>query len=146
MRVARDEVLVADGHWNATNILLEELDSTRELNAGSPSPLSMMQGRSGRGWASFLAITAAGFAIAVLDHTWSSTCVANVWLNDRLAGEYSLNGALAGHYGIPVLMATGDQAACGQMLEQLGALEIRGCETRDGGYAAECLPAPSHNK
>ena len=38
------EVVVADGHWNGSNILVEELDRRARLNSGSPSPLSMMQG------------------------------------------------------------------------------------------------------
>ena len=38
-------------------------------------------------------------------------------------------------------MATGDQAACGQMLEQLGALETAVVKQATGRYAAECLPA-----
>ncbi len=142
MQGGADEVLVADGHWNATNILLEELDPRARLNAGSPSPLSMMQGiDQGVDGVFFVGYHGRqGSENAVLDHTWSSTCVANVWLNDRLAGEYSLNGALAGHYGIPVLMATGDQAACGQMVEQLGALETAVVKQASGRYAAECLP------
>jgi D-amino peptidase len=51
---------------------------------------------------------------AVLDHTWSSKTVANVWLTDILTGEYGLNAALAGHFGVSVIMATGDQIACAQ--------------------------------
>ena len=39
-----EEVIVADGHWNASNILIEELDPRARLNTGSPSPFSMMQG------------------------------------------------------------------------------------------------------
>ncbi|HET6824155.1 MAG TPA: M55 family metallopeptidase, partial [Anaerolineales bacterium] len=38
------EVVVADGHWNASNILIEELDPRARLNTGSPSPFSMMEG------------------------------------------------------------------------------------------------------
>ena len=138
-----DEVVVADGHWNATNILLEELDPRARLNAGSPSPLSMMQGiDQGVDGVIFVGYHARqGSQNAVLDHTWSSTCVANVWLNDKLAGEYSLNGALAGYYGAPVLMATGDQTACGQMTEQFGALETAVVKQGTGRYAAQCLSA-----
>src|SRR5512147_772359 len=39
-----DEVIVADGHWNGSNILIEEFDTRARLNTGSPSPFSMMQG------------------------------------------------------------------------------------------------------
>ena len=136
-----DEVVVADGHWNGTNILIEELDPRAKLNTGSPSPLSMMQGidQSVDG-VFFVGYHARqGSRMAVLDHTWSDTCVANVWLNERPAGEYTLNAALAGHYGVPVLMATGDQAACQQMVEQLGSLETVVVKQGTGRYSAECL-------
>ena len=51
------EVIVADGHWNGTNILVEELDARARLNAStsspysrialaSPSPNSLQEGKS----------------------------------------------------------------------------------------------------
>jgi D-amino peptidase len=137
-----DEVVIADGHWNGSNILVEELDARARLNSGSPSQLSMMQGiEDGVGGVIFVGYHARqGSQNAVLDHTWSSTCVANVWLNGALAGEYTLNGALAGHYGVPVLMATGDQTACAQIKDQFGALETVIVKQATGRYAAECLP------
>ena len=33
-----DEIIVSDGHWNYSNILVEELDSRAHLNSGAPSP------------------------------------------------------------------------------------------------------------
>ena len=137
-----DDVVVADGHWNASNILVEELDPRARLNTGSPSPLSMMQG-IGKDVDGVIFVgyhARQGSRNAVLDHTWSDTCIANVWLNEVLAGEYSLNGALAGHYRVPVLMATGDQTACAQMIEELGALDTVVVKQGTGRYSAECLP------
>ena len=137
-----DEVVIADGHWNASNILVEELDSRARLNSGSPSPFSMMQGiEDGVDGVIFIGYHARqGSQNAVLDHTWSDTCVANVWLNETIAGEYSLNAALAGHYGASLLMATGDQTACAQIKEQFGDLETVVVKQGTGRYSAECLP------
>ena len=136
------EVVVSDGHWNGSNILVEELDARARLNSGSPSPHSMMQGID-RDVSGVLFIgyhARQGSHPAVLDHTWSDMCVANVWLNDLPAGEYTLNAAVAGHYGVPVLMASGDQTACAQMVEQLGALETAVVKQATGRFSAECLP------
>src|SRR5512138_3652468 len=136
-----DEVIVADGHWNGSNILIEELDPRARLNSGSPSPFSMMQGidESVDG-VMFVGYHARnGTPSAVLDHTWSSKTVANVWLNDILTGEFGLNGALAGHFGVPVIMATGDQTACAQIVEQLGEMETAVVKQATGRFAAECL-------
>jgi D-amino peptidase len=136
-----DEVLVADGHWNGSNILIEELDPRAKLNTGSPSPFSMMQG-IGRGVDGVFFVgyhARQGSFQAVLDHTWSSMCISNVWLNDAIAGEYTLNAALAGYYGVPVLMISGDQTVCAQALEQLGVLEAAVVKQATGRYSAECL-------
>jgi D-amino peptidase len=137
-----DEVIVADGHWNGSNILIEELEPRARLNTGSPSPFSMMQGidESVDG-VIFVGYHARnGTPDAILDHTWSRMTVANVWLNDILTGEYGLNGAVAGHFGVPVIMVTGDQTACAQVVEILGDMETTVVKQATGRYAAECLP------
>ncbi len=139
-----DEVIIADGHWHGSNILIEELDPRARLNTGSPSPFSMMQGIDESVDAVFFIGYHArnGSPNAILDHTWSSRAVANVWLNDLLTGEYGLNAALAGHYGVPVIMASGDQTACAQISELLGDVEMAVVKQASGRYAAECLAPP----
>jgi len=136
-----DEVIVADGHWNGSNILIEELDPRARLNTGSASPFSMMQGIDENvDGVMFIGYHARnGTPNAILDHTWSSRTVANVWLNDILTGEFGLNGAVAGHFGVPVIMASGDQTACGQIVEQLGDIEIAVVKQATGRFAAESL-------
>ncbi len=136
-----DEIIVADGHWNGSNILVEDLDPRARLNTGSPSPFSMMQGID----ESVDAVMFIGYHArngspnAVLDHTWSSRTVANVWLNDILTGEYGLNGSLAGHFGVPVIMVSGDQTACAQVVDILGEMEMAVVKNATGRFAAECL-------
>jgi D-amino peptidase len=135
------EVFVTDGHSYGSNILIEELDPRASLNTGSPSPLSMVQGVDEVDGVIYVGYHArAGSPEAVLDHTWSSRTVANVWLNDILMGEYGLNAAVAGHFEVPVLMVTGDQTACAQTVELLGDLETVVVKHATGRYAAECLP------
>ena len=135
------EVFVTDGHAAGSNILIEELDPRASLNPGSPSPLSMVQGVDEVDGLIFVGYHArAGSPDAILDHTWSSKTVANVWLNDILVGEYGLNAAVAGHFDVPVLMVTGDQTACAQTAELLGDLETVIVKRATGRYAAECLP------
>jgi D-amino peptidase len=136
-----EEVIIADGHWNGSNILIEELDSRARLNSGSPSPFSMMQGidESVDG-VMFVGYHARnGSPNAILDHTWSSRTVANVWLNDILTGEYGLNAAVAGHFGVPVIMVSGDQTACVQVTELLGDVETAVVKQASSRFAAECL-------
>lgn len=136
-----DEVIVADGHWNGSNILIEALDPRAKLNTGSPSPFSMMQGiDESIDGVIFIGYHARnGSPNAILDHTWSSRTVANVWLNDTLTGEYGLNAAVAGHLGVPVIMVSGDQTACAQVTELLGHVETAIVKQATSRFAAECL-------
>jgi D-amino peptidase len=60
-------------------------------------------------------------------------------LNELPAGEYTINAALAGHFGVPVLMTTGDQIACKQIKDQLGDLETVVVKQGTGRCSAECL-------
>lgn len=136
-----DDVIVADGHWNGSNILVEELDPRAKLNTGSPSPFSMMQGIDETvDGVMFIGYHARnGTPNAILDHTWSSRTVANIWLNEMLTGEYGLNAALAGQFGVPVIMVSGDQTACAQVGELLGEVERAIVKYATGRFAAECL-------
>ena len=136
-----EEVTISDGHWASGNILVEELDSRARLNSGSPSPFSMVQGIEA-GIEGILLIgyhARAGAQNAILDHTWSSKCVLNLWLNQILVGETGLNAAMCGHFDVPVLMVSGDQTVCAEARELLGSLETAVVKQASGRMAAECL-------
>lgn len=136
------EILIADGHWNSSNVLLDELDTRARLNTGTPTRLSMVQGiDTGVDAAIFLGYHArAGSLHAVLDHTWSSVRVANLWLNGRITGEFGLNGAICGEAGIPVIMVSGDQTVCTEAGEWAPGIVTAQVKIAAGRYAASCLP------
>ena len=143
-----DEVVAVDGHADGSNILIEELDARVRLNTGNASPLSMVQGIGENiTGVYFIGYHArAGSQNAVLAHTWSNRRVGNLWLNDILVGEYGLNAAVCGHFGVPVLMITGDQTACAQAVELLGPLEVFVVKQASGFYSAECLSPEESRK
>jgi D-amino peptidase len=136
------EVIVSDGHNLATNILVEELDQRARLNSGTPAPFAMVQGvQNGVDGVIFVGYHArAGTRNAILDHTWSSKCVLNLWLNDLLVGETGLNAAVCGHFNTPVLLVSGDQSVCAEAVEMLGRIETVVVKHATGRMAAECLP------
>jgi D-amino peptidase len=137
-----EEMVVADGHGNARNILIEELDPRARLNTGSPAPWAMVQGVDGGvSAAMFVGYHArAGSQNAILDHTWSSSSMAGVWLNGQVVGEIGCNAALCGHFDVPVILVSGDQTACAEAVELLGPIEIAVVKQASGRTAAECLP------
>lgn len=137
-----NQILVTDGHANGSNLLVEDLDPCAHLISGENTPLSMIQG-IGPDVDGVILVgyhARAGSQNAILDHTWSSRRVANLWLNDILLGEYGLNAAVAGHFNVPVLMITGDQTVCAQATELLGDIETVIVKTAISRMGAECLP------
>jgi D-amino peptidase len=62
----------------------------------------------------------AGTPDGVLCHTISSTAWRNLWFNDDLIGETGINAAVCGHYGVPVVLVTGDEATCREAKEIMG--------------------------
>lgn len=56
----------------------------------------------------------------VMCHTISGSQYKNLWFNDQLVGETGVNAALNGHYGVPVVLVTGDEAVCREAKEILG--------------------------
>ena len=139
-------VVVTDGHNDGRNILIEELDVRATLNSGSPAPLSMVQGvDDGVDGVMFVGYHGRMGAVnAILDHTWSES-VSGLWINDRAIGESGLNGAVCGHFDVPVIMAAGDQTLCAEVREIFGnAIETAQVKKAVGRMSAECLsPAAS---
>ena len=118
------EVLVNDSHWNMRNLLIEDLHPEAVLLSGAPKPYSMMAGIDKTFDAVFFTgyHARAGSEFANIDHTYNGPdIVQGVWLNGVEVGEYGLNAALAGYFGVPVALMTGDQTACAQAKELLGA-------------------------
>jgi D-amino peptidase len=75
---------------------------------------------------------------AILDHTWSGS-IAGFWLNGQAMGEIGINAAVCGHYGVPLLMISGDQTACAEAETLLGPLEQAIVKRAVGRMTAECL-------
>ncbi|MFG2010429.1 M55 family metallopeptidase [Micromonospora sp. NPDC048868] len=110
------DVLVADAHGPFRNLLPEELDRRARLVRGRPRPLSMVAGLE-MGADALLLVgyhARAGAGPAVLAHTMSDA-VLDVRLNGRPAGEIGLNTAVAGHFGVPVVLLSGDDVACAEL-------------------------------
>ena len=142
------EVIVADGHNNSRNILIEELDPRARLNSGTPAPLSMVAGVESRVSGVLLVgyHARSGAQNAILDHTWSDERVANLWINERLFGETGLNAAVCGHFDVPVTMISGDQTVCAEAVDFLGQVETAVVKQATSRMTAECLPPAATQK
>ncbi|HVS86531.1 MAG TPA: M55 family metallopeptidase [Gaiellaceae bacterium] len=73
----------------------------------------------------------AGSKAGVLSHTVSGQAWQNLRFNGVLVGETGINAALCGHFGVPVLLVTGDRAVCEEATALLGD-GLTTCEVKVG--------------
>ncbi len=128
-----DEVIVNDSHDGMRNLIPDELHPDVRFITGNDKPLGMVQGvdLEGIGAVFYTGYHAkAGTPAAPLAHTWSG------WLNDvRIdgvsTGEFGINAVVAGYYGIPVVLVTGDAKAVAQTQAFLGD-QVAGAVVKEG--------------
>ena len=134
------EVVVNDSHAGMANILIEELNPAAELISGNPKPFGMMQGIGPDVDALFFVgyHGASGTGASVLEHTCSGHLV-EARLNGQSVGETGLNAALAGAYGVPVVLVTGDTAVTEEARALLGEIETVAVKEGVTRTAARCL-------
>ena len=142
------QVVISDAHGNKTNILVEKLDERAEINSGGIAPYGMIEGVEDRfDAAMFVGYHACmGTPMAVLSHTISGARVANIWMNDRLVGEFGMNAAVCGYYGTPVILVTGDLAACQEAEAWVPGIEQVVVKTATSRHSARCLAASAAQK
>jgi len=134
------KVVVNDSHASMTNILIEDLNPAAELISGTPKPFGMMAG-IGPDVARVCLIgyhAASGTGGAVMEHTWTGR-IFEAAINGRVVGETGLNAALAGAYGVPVVLVAGDAAVTKEARELLGDIETVAVKEGIARTAARCL-------
>lgn len=134
------EVLVNDSHGGQTNLRADELDKRATLITGQPKPFGMAEGIDSTFTAAvYIGYHASGsVADAVHGHTFSGA-LKHVRLNGREVGEYGLNGALAGHFGVPVVFVAGDAAFVEEARAFLPGVDVLAVKDGIGFYAARTL-------
>ena len=119
------EIVVSDSHGNAQNLLIEKLPKNILLVRGFPRPLVMMQGID----ATFDGVIFLGYHSGTTNpqgvraHTMSSARLADVRLNNISMSEGGVNAAIAGHFNVPIIMVSGDDAAVKEVFALLGDVE-----------------------
>jgi D-amino peptidase len=104
-------IVLNDSHWSMHNLLLDELPGDGDLRvvSGAPKPWSMVQGlHDATDAVFFTGYHAKAGDCATLSHTYSEA-IYSVSVNGTPCSEALLNAALAGSYGVPVVLITGDR-------------------------------------
>jgi D-amino peptidase len=135
------DVLVNDSHGPMRNFVLESLPDDVRLVVGSRKPFSMVQEADGSFDGAFFIgyHGAAGDADAVLCHTYTPSVVYDVHVNGTRCSEATLNAALLGYHGVPLLLVTGDRTTVTSLREQMPW--VRGVIVKDaiGNFAANSM-------
>jgi D-amino peptidase len=119
------EIVVGDSHGNGENILLDRIPRGVRLVRSWPRPLGMVQGID----ETFDAVIFIGYHTSTTNskgvraHTMSSGTLTAVKLNGVAVPEAVINAAIAGHFGVPVVMISGDDAIIAEAREHLGDIE-----------------------
>jgi D-amino peptidase len=121
-----EEILVMDCHgaghgWTFGSLLLEELDPTVEIITQRQWTDYTEALEDGCDAAMFVGAHAmAGTPEGGLCHTVYGSAWRDVRLNGTSVGECGINAALAGTWGCPPVLVTGDQAVCRETRELFG--------------------------
>jgi D-amino peptidase len=104
------EFLVNDSHSSMQNLFPDELHARASYLSGRHKPMYMMQGLDESFDAAFFVSYhgSMGASAATLSHTYNPNAIAEVLLNDVVAGESGINALVALAYRVPVVLITGD--------------------------------------
>jgi len=141
------EILISDSHGNGQNLLLDELPEDVRVIRSWPRPLGMMAGIDDTfDGAIFIGYHAStNNSMGVRAHTMSSARLTSVKLNGVPVPETGLNAAVAGYFGVPVIMISGDDVIAEEATTLIGDVETAVVKRAYGFHSAETLmPAAAY--
>jgi D-amino peptidase len=135
------EVVISDSHGNGENLLIEKLPKNVTVVRSWPRPLMMMQAIDETfAGAIFIGYhTSTNNMTGVRAHTISSARLADVKLNGVSMSEAGINAAIAGHFNVPVIMISGDDAVVKEVTDLLGPIEGAVVKWAYGFHSARTL-------
>ncbi|MDQ6664927.1 MAG: M55 family metallopeptidase [Acidobacteriota bacterium] len=135
-----DEVLVWDGHDGSQTLSTLTIHPRARLLMGSLGPTMMMERR-------FAAVAYVGqhgkanVRGGIMAHSYSSLGIQNMLLNGKPVGEIDVIAAMAGNFGTPAIMLSGDQAAANELHEIVPQAELAVVKEGIGRYTCISLSA-----
>ncbi len=132
------EIVVADAHGNGENLLIEQFAADVRVIRSWPRRLGMVAGIDDKVDAAIFIGYHAGTnnPTGVRAHTFSSANLTRVALNGVNVTEGSWNAAIAGQFGVPVIMMSGDDAAIAEVRKAVGNIEAAETKRSLGFHSA----------
>jgi D-amino peptidase len=107
------DIVLNDSHAAMRNMPADELAGQAYYISGAHKPDYMMQGLdSSYDAVLFVSYHGSVGAKAGLSHTYNPNAVIEARIDGRVTGESGINALVAAHYGVPVVLITGDRVAC----------------------------------
>ena len=119
------QIVVSDSHGNGENLLIDKFPPDVTIIRSWPRPLMMMEGID----STFDAAVFIGYHASTTNpagvraHTISSAHLAAVELNGTAMPESGINAAIAGYFGVPVVVISGDNVAVSEAQTLIGPME-----------------------
>jgi D-amino peptidase len=118
-----DEVVVWDGHDGSQTLSTLTIHPKARLVMGALNASMLMERR----WSAVAYVgqhSKANIRAGIMAHSYSSLGIQNMLLNGKPVGEIDVIAAMAGHFGIPVIMLSGDKAAADELREIVPQAEL----------------------
>lgn len=131
-------VVVWDGHDSGRTLSTLDIDERVRLLQGRPVSPTLELDSS---YAAVIFIgqhAMAGAEKGILSHSYSSDTIQNIWVNNKPVGEIGGRVMLAGAFGIPVIMLSGDTAACREihdLVPNSECAEVKQGVSRTAGFS-----------
>lgn len=139
-------VVVCDTHGNGGQLQVERMDSRAVYEIPDSDRWMPSLDDTFNGLILLGQHARAGTLNGFLDHSISSSSWFEYRLNDQVCGEICMAAAYAGHYDVPVVMVSGDEAAVQEGTSLLGKISSVAVKRGLGRNLAECVPtAEAHS-
>ena len=136
------EVIVWDGHDGSQTLSTLTIHPRAKLVMGALGASMLLERR-------FSAVAIVGqhakanIRGGIMAHSYSSLGIQTMKLNGKAVGEIDIIAAMAGHFGTPVIMTSGDKAAVEEMREIVPEAEFAAVKEGLGRYACVSESAES---
>jgi D-amino peptidase len=137
-----DEVVVWDGHDGSQTLSTLTIHPKARLVMGA-LPASMLMERR---WSAIAYVgqhSKANVRGGIMAHSYSSLGIQNMLLNGKPVGEIDVIAAMAGQFGTPAIMLSGDKAAADELREIVPNAEFAIVKEGLGRYNCLSLSAPA---
>ena len=131
------DVVVWDGHDSSQSLSVLDIHPKARLLTGEPISPTLELDPSYSAVVFIGQHAMAGAVNGILSHSYSSLGVQNMWVNGKPTGEIGARVMLAGTFGIPVIMLSGDTAACRELhdlVPEAECAEVKSGVSRTAGY------------